>query len=106
MRRECSECHKSSLQINLFDENKRIRCFSVKCTAQYEIISVYKFMAHLISSLLLFLSFYLSLAFQSWVIFICVGIIIPIFIQYLLVTKGELKLVGLKAELKKKLEKQ
>ena len=106
MYRKCSQCNNSSLKLSILDVSSRIRCTHDKCIAQYEITSLYKIFAHLLSSFLLFMAFYISLALQNWVVFVFVGIIVPIFIHYCVITKGKLKFVGLKAELKKKMEQK
>ena len=103
MYRTCQECNKLSLKISFFNENKRLRCTNDKCIAQYEITPIYKFLSHLISSFLAFVSFYLSLIYLNWLIFVFLGIILPVCIHFLVLKIGKLKLVGFKAELKKKL---
>ena len=103
MFRSCQECNKPSLKLSIFKVNKRLRCTNDKCIAQYEITPIYKFLSHLLSSFLVFMSFYLSLIYLNWLIFVFFGIILPVCIHFLVLKTGKLKLVGLKAELKKKL---
>ena len=92
------------LKLSIFNKSKRLRCTNDKCIAQYEITPIYKFFSHLISSLLAFVSFYLSLIYLNWLIFVFLGIVLPVCIHFLVLKVGKLKLVGLKAEIKKRLK--
>jgi hypothetical protein len=102
MLRVCPECNKASLKLAWFDINNRIRCKSIKCTAQYKFKSMMKFTISFLSSLFLTIAFYCGFFLKSWLAFLIVGLIAPLVLNYMVLKFGKLKLVGLKAELKKK----
>lgn len=86
--------------VHLLSFDSRMRCYC--CRAQFTLTSLQKGFIGLMFSFFAYLSVYLFFYFQSWIISLSIALIAPGLINFFIIKYANLKLVGLKAEMKKK----
>jgi general stress protein CsbA len=100
MLRDCPECLNKIIHLNLFDLDKRTRCD--KCRCEFEYISPLRWIESVLTTIVILATFSLLLYLNNWILALIIIVFSLTITSYLIMKYGALKLVGLKAELKKK----
>ena len=101
MLRDCPECKNKTIHLNLFELDKRTRCD--KCRSEFEFISPLRWIESILTTITILASVSLLLYINNWILVLLIMVASLIVTSYLIMKYGSLKLVGLKAELKKKM---